>query len=172
MENKYSINIFWSDEDNCFIATIPEFPNLSAFGGNLEEVIAESKQVLGMAIESLARDGIPIPEPKIYIPQEYSGQVRLRMPKSLHGELVSTAEKEGVSLNTHMISLLSKNNTVCLIREDIKIELEKLIKHQDENFSVLHRKIGRQEKEEENAQGWANDSWRLNKSQKTQIIVN
>lgn len=171
MENKYSINIFWSDEDNCFVATIPEFPNLSAFGGNLEEVVADAKQVLGMAIESLTRDGIAIPQPQKYNTQEYSGQVRLRMPKSLHGELASTAEKEGVSLNTHMISLLSKNNSAFSIREDIKCELNKLIRHQDEHFGVLHRRIGEQ-KSEKIIQSWPDKSWNLSKSEKPQIIVN
>jgi len=38
----------------------------------------------------------------------YSGQLRLRMPTSLHREIAERAEKEGVSLNTYMLYLLAK----------------------------------------------------------------
>ena len=41
----------------------------------------------------------------------YSGQLRLRMPKSLHGELSQAAMNEGVSLNTYLISLLAREHT-------------------------------------------------------------
>ncbi len=39
---KYSINVVWSDEDECYIATIPEFKGLSAFGDTQEEAIQEA----------------------------------------------------------------------------------------------------------------------------------
>lgn len=39
----------------------------------------------------------------------HSGQLRLRMPSSLHRELAEQAEKEGVSLNSYLVYLLSKN---------------------------------------------------------------
>ncbi|MFW5735185.1 MAG: toxin-antitoxin system HicB family antitoxin [Oceanidesulfovibrio sp.] len=37
----------------------------------------------------------------------YSGQIRLRMPKTLHASLSRLAETEGVSLNTYLVHLLS-----------------------------------------------------------------
>jgi len=64
MRHEYSITIFWSNEDDCFVATISEFPNLSAFGDTQEEAIADANQVIEMAIKSLKRDNIPLPEPK------------------------------------------------------------------------------------------------------------
>jgi hypothetical protein len=42
----------------------------------------------------------------------YSGQLRLRMPPSLHRELTENAEREGVSLNTLLIYLISRNLNV------------------------------------------------------------
>lgn len=158
MEHKYSLNIFWSDEDGCFVATIPEFPNLSAFGGTAEKAAKDAKLVLAMALESLARDGIPAPEPQKHLPQEYSGQVRLRMPKTLHAELAQTAEQEGVSLNTHMISLLSKNNSAMLVKDEIIHEMKKHFKHQDQKFDTLHRSIGDKQKEKD-MPGWNFDAW-------------
>jgi hypothetical protein len=49
-----------------------------------------------------------LPEPQKTI--EFSGQLRLRFPKSLHSELSREAEREGVSLNSHMIRLLAERN--------------------------------------------------------------
>jgi energy-coupling factor transporter ATP-binding protein EcfA2 len=39
--------------------------------------------------------------------EEYSGRFVLRIPKSLHATLASSASKEGTSLNTHIVTLLS-----------------------------------------------------------------
>lgn len=150
MHNKYSINIFWSEEDDCYVATIQDFPYLSAFGDTQEEAVADAQKVIQMAIESLERDGIPLPEPKYHKIQAYSGQVRLRMPKSLHNELALSAEQEGVSLNTHMVCLLSKNNIATIIQKDIQKQFSNLIEHQDQHFSVLRRNIKQQSSDTEN----------------------
>ena len=170
MHIKYSVNIFWSAEDDCYVATIPDFPYLSAFGDTQEEAIADAQKVIQMAIESLQRDGIPLPEPKHHKIQVYSGQVRLRMPKSLHNELALSAENEGVSLNTHMVSLLSKNNIAVIIQKDIQKQFSSLIEHQTQHFSVLRRNIKKQSNDSENIDtdiGWLDRSLK----QKHQIIV-
>jgi antitoxin HicB len=106
----YSINITWSDEDKGFIATIPEFRNLSAFGHTYEEALKEAETVLEGYVESLQGENIPLPE--AYKVTEYSGQTRLRMPKDLHRALATAAERQGVSLNTYMIMLLSMSYTL------------------------------------------------------------
>ncbi|MCK9594216.1 MAG: toxin-antitoxin system HicB family antitoxin [Candidatus Omnitrophica bacterium] len=107
---KYSINIVWSDEDAGFIATIPEFKNLSAFGNTYEEALKEAETVLEGYIESLKAENVPLPEPhKI---SEYSGQTRLRMPRDLHQAIALGAQRQGVSQNTYMVMLLSMNYTI------------------------------------------------------------
>ncbi len=170
MDNKYSINIFWNEEDGCYVATTPDFPYLSAFGDTQEEAVADAQQVIQMAIESLERDGIPLPEPKFVKIQKYSGQVRLRMPKSLHNELALSAELEGVSLNTHMVCLLSKNSIATSIQKDIQKQFNNLIEHQDQHFFILRRNINQQSSDTENLEldiSWAGDS----SKKKPQIIV-
>lgn len=62
---KYSMLIRWSDEDECFIATIPEFPGLSAFGDTRSEAAKEAEIVLEGFIEIYKEDGIELPEPII-----------------------------------------------------------------------------------------------------------
>lgn len=100
MEN-YGYRVFWSEQDRGYIAVCPEFPDLSAFGETAEEALAEMKIALELAIETYEDEGWPLPEPRAR--PSYSGQFRARLPKSLHAELASRAEEEGVSLNTLLI---------------------------------------------------------------------
>ena len=101
----YSIRIVWNDEEGCYIATSPEFEDLSAFGSTAQEAIAQLESVVGVAIASYRDSGWALPEPKRV--HEHSGQLRVRLPKSLHGRLADEAERDGVSLNTLIVTLLS-----------------------------------------------------------------
>lgn len=106
MDNKYSTRIYWSDEYNEYIATASEFPHLTGTGDTKEESIANLEEAIEMGLELIKEEGDSTPEP-VYLP-EYSGKINLRMPKTLHKELAEKAEREGVSLNLYMISLLSR----------------------------------------------------------------
>lgn len=103
---KYSLQIKWSDEDNGCIATAPELPGLSAFGKTQEEAVSELKVAAEAYLEALKESGQALPVPEKLSP--YSGQIRLRMPKSLHAKLASAAAGDDISLNTYIVSLLSK----------------------------------------------------------------
>ena len=103
---RYSINLCWSGEDGGYIATVPEFENLSAFGETAEEALSQAKDALQGFFETYSAQGLPLPEPRKR--PRHSGQLRLRMPSSLHERLSVTAEHEGVSLNTLIVSLLSE----------------------------------------------------------------
>ena len=61
---KYSIYLFWNDEDQGYIATIEEFPGLSAFGEIPEEAAKEARITAEGFIKVMVEDGDPIPEPK------------------------------------------------------------------------------------------------------------
>ncbi len=62
---KYSINLIWSEEDKAYIATVPEFPNLSAFGETPQQALKEAETAIKGFIEVLRQDGCEIPEPLI-----------------------------------------------------------------------------------------------------------
>lgn len=105
--NKYKFDISWSPNDDGFIATCPEFPGLSAFGESRAKALAEAEIALKLFIESYLEDGEALPEPETV--RDYSGQIRLRLPKSLHGQAAKLAADDGISLNQYIcLSLQEK----------------------------------------------------------------
>jgi predicted RNase H-like HicB family nuclease len=64
MENKYTVHIFWSDEDNGFIAICDEFSGLSAFGETREAALREAQNALHLMVEHYISTGQSLPEPK------------------------------------------------------------------------------------------------------------
>lgn len=64
MENKYTIHIFWSDEDEGFIAICDEFPGLSAFGETREDALTEVQTALSLMIKHYRASGQPLPKPR------------------------------------------------------------------------------------------------------------
>lgn len=106
MDQHYSAVVDWSAEDEEFIAMCPEFPGASGSGESKEEAILELRESISVLLETYATKGIAAPEPRLH--EEFSGQVRLRLPKELHRDLVIAAEKQGVSLNTLFVSYLAQ----------------------------------------------------------------
>jgi antitoxin HicB len=104
--DRYSCNVFWSANDDAYIAVCPEFPGLSAFGSTREEALTELEVALDLAIETYQSEGWELPQPREQ--SEFSGQFRVRMPKTLHAKLAQQAQQEGVSLNTLVVTLLSE----------------------------------------------------------------
>lgn len=62
-EHKYEIDIFWSDEDECFIACVPDLENCAAWGMTHEEALARSHTAIRADLKSRLTAGEPIPEP-------------------------------------------------------------------------------------------------------------
>ncbi len=63
MPHKYAIEIFFSDEDEGFIAVVPELPGCSAFGETEEEALSEVKVAIGLWLDTARQEGREIPEP-------------------------------------------------------------------------------------------------------------
>ncbi len=61
---KYEIIIYWSNEDNAFIAELPELPGCMAHGETPEKALKNAKDVIQLWIDTAKEFGNPIPEPK------------------------------------------------------------------------------------------------------------
>ena len=72
----------------------------------MEETVDNIAEARELWIETVYESGGEIPLPSTEI--DYSGKVLLRMPKSLHRRLAEAAEREGVSLNQYIVSVLSE----------------------------------------------------------------
>ena len=69
----YNINVFWSDEDDCWIADVPDLRPCSAHGQTPEEAIAHVRDAIEGWL-AVARDrGFAIPEPR-YRPAIYAAR--------------------------------------------------------------------------------------------------
>lgn len=61
---KYELIIFWSEDDQAFIAEIPELAGCAADGSTYQETVANAEVVIQEWIETAKELGRPIPEPK------------------------------------------------------------------------------------------------------------
>lgn len=64
MEYKYEIIIYWSKEDNCYVAEVPELPGCMADGNSYADALTNSQQIINEWIETATSLGKSIPEPK------------------------------------------------------------------------------------------------------------
>ena len=61
---RYEVIIYWSDEDQAFIAEVPELPGCAADGTNYQEAIANVEVVIQEWIETAQELGRTVPEPR------------------------------------------------------------------------------------------------------------
>ena len=61
---RYEIIIYWSAEDDAFIAEVPELPGCAADGPTYEATVANVKIVISEWIETAKELGRPVPEPR------------------------------------------------------------------------------------------------------------
>jgi predicted RNase H-like HicB family nuclease len=67
----YHINLFWSSEDDCWIADVPDLKPCSAHGDTPDEAIANIQNAIELWLETAAEHGLAIPEPR-YRPAIYA----------------------------------------------------------------------------------------------------
>jgi predicted RNase H-like HicB family nuclease len=64
MLNKYEIIIYWSGEDDLFVAEVPELPGCAAHGATQEDALANANEAIGLWLNTAREFGDPIPTPK------------------------------------------------------------------------------------------------------------
>jgi predicted HicB family RNase H-like nuclease len=92
--------------ETLFEARVKELPDLSEYGESFEEAYNLAIDTIETAASAFAEKGRKFPA-AIVPADNYSGRVTLRLPQSLHRVLAETSDWEGVSLNQHLVNVLS-----------------------------------------------------------------
>lgn len=110
MKMNYRMEIVEDADEGGFVVSFPELPGCLTCGETVETAIKNAVDAKKVWFEAAIEEEIEIHEPDSL--EEYSGQFKLRMPRSLHRSLVEHSKREGISMNQYCVYLLSKNDAL------------------------------------------------------------
>jgi len=101
--DKYLKIVEWSEEDNCYIGSVPGWIGKCCHGDDEMKVYQEVCEVIDEWIELYKKEGRSLPPPSN---KKYSGKFVLRTGSDLHQALAVRAMNEGESLNKFVVKVL------------------------------------------------------------------
>lgn len=104
----YRMEMIEDRDEGGFVVSFPELPGCVTCGETLETAVANAMDAKKAWLEAALEEGVAIHEPDRL--EDYSGQFKLRIPRSLHRSLAEHSKKKGVSMNQYCVYLLSKND--------------------------------------------------------------
>lgn len=96
-------------EEGGFVVSFPDLPGCITCGETVEAALFNAQDAKRTWLEAALEEGLPIPEPDDL--EHYSGQFKLRLPRSLHRSLAEHSKREGISMNQYCVYLLAKQDT-------------------------------------------------------------
>lgn len=106
----YRMEVVEDNEEGGFVVTFPDLPGCITCGETIETAIANAMDAKKSWLEAALEEGLEIREPDSL--EDYSGQFKLRIPRSLHRSLAEHSKREGISMNQYCLYLLTLNDTV------------------------------------------------------------
>jgi predicted RNase H-like HicB family nuclease len=64
MNSRYEVVIFWSDDDECYVAEVPELPGCMADGQTYQEAASHAAEAIRDWVATAIKLGRSVPEPK------------------------------------------------------------------------------------------------------------
>ncbi len=110
MKIPYKMELIEDKEEGGYVISFPELPGCLTCGDTMEMALANAQDAKRAWFEAALEEGIIIQEPDSL--KEYSGQFKLRLPRSLHKSLAEHSKMEGISMNQYCVYLLSKNDAL------------------------------------------------------------
>lgn len=108
MAMPYRMEIVEDKDEGGFVVSYPDLPGCITCGETIEIAVANALDAKKSWIEAALEQGIQIHEPDCL--ENYSGQFKLRIPRSLHRSLAEHSKREGISMNQYCVYLLSRND--------------------------------------------------------------
>ena len=110
MAMSYRMEIVEDKDEGGFVVTYPDLPGCITCGKTIESAVANAADAKKAWREAALEEGIEIQEPDSL--EDYSGQFKLRIPRSLHRMLAEHSKREGISMNQYCVYLLSRNDAM------------------------------------------------------------
>ncbi|MBD8976608.1 type II toxin-antitoxin system HicB family antitoxin [Veillonella magna] len=110
MAMPYRMEIVEDRDEGGFVISYPDLPGCITCGETIELAVANAVDAKKAWFEAALEEGIEIREPDSL--DKYSGQFKLRIPRSLHRRLAEHSQKEGISMNQYCVYLLSRNDVI------------------------------------------------------------
>lgn len=102
----FTIRHLSAEEGGGYLIEFPDLPGCLSDGETIEEAIINGNDAVKCWLAAAKEIGRDIPQPGM--PETQSGKWVQRVPKSLHNQLVVRAKREGVSLNTLVVSMIAE----------------------------------------------------------------
>ena len=106
----YKMEIVKDLDEGGYVVSFPDLPGCLTIGETIEEALKNAEDAKKTWLEAAIEDGIEISLPGDK--EKYSGQFKLRIPKSLHKSLAEHSKQEGISMNQYCLYLLTKNDAL------------------------------------------------------------
>lgn len=108
---QYSISIRIEDHDGekFYIGRVAELPDVMEVGETPDEARTLVIDTIATAMRVFAEQNRPFPAPTLFEETDFSGNITLKLPKTLHKNLSKQATADNVSLNTLLVSWLSQD---------------------------------------------------------------
>ncbi len=103
---RYTIELR-QNADGSYFAQMPDLPGCMTEAETAPEVLERIEDAKSAWIATAIEDGAPVPRPRD--DEDFSGRFVVRVPRSMHGDLVGAARREGVSLNTLVVAALARH---------------------------------------------------------------
>ena len=110
MSMSYKMEIIEDQDEGGFVISYPDLPGCITCGETIESAMQNAKDAKREWNRASKEEGIEIYEPDSL--ENYSGQFKLRIPRSLHRSLAEHSQREGISMNQYCVYLLSKNDVM------------------------------------------------------------
>ena len=101
MKMSYRMEIVEDKDEGGYVVSYPDLPGCITCGETIEAAVVNAADAKKAWIEAALEEGIEIHEPDNL--EDYSGQFKLRIPRSLHRSLAEHSKREGISMNQYCV---------------------------------------------------------------------
>lgn len=105
-EYPFELRPLTPEEGAGYLITLPDLPGCMSDGATPEQAVANARDAFSGWIAAYRAEGWEVPRP--FATTSLSGRFVQRVPRSVHGQLVLTAQRQGVSVNSLVLTLIAR----------------------------------------------------------------